>query len=208
MSTQRFHFLTIIGRAAAEVEAACDSLLALRVPDHPRGVGGTDYGPAALARVEGFCKSLLHAADALPVLHHATHIDGWATGNWGLTRLPWPDRRVRAALGLNYGVACYPSRQAPALRAAAARARRRAARRARTFDSWYEDAVTLAIDTGVHFRFDYLVVAVAECLGGSREDYEIEASLKVPLPGVPRGRGKTPSRAKQVRANPLGARFV
>lgn len=188
MSTQRFHFLTIVGRAASDVEAVGESLLAARVEDHPGGVGGTDYRRAAHARIERVCASLLAAADALPVLHHATQIDGWATGNHALARLPWPDGRVRAVMGLNYGFAFYPRSAAAAVYAGATRARRAAARRGRRLDSWYEDAVATAVASGQVFGVHFLVVAVAECLGGSRLDAEVYASTTAIIPGVPRRR--------------------
>jgi hypothetical protein len=209
VSTQRYHFLTIVGRAARDVETACEAVLARRVDDHLHGVGGTDYGPADHARLERICLSLLDAADELPVLHHATCLDGWAMGNRALTLLPWPDGRSRAALGLNYGLAIYPSRQAPALLAATARAHRRAARRGDV--ALYESNIALAIAAARMFKVNYLVAVVANCLGPSRLDADVQISAKAPLPGVSRGhprrpRDVIPSRASANRATSPVAR--
>lgn len=186
MSTERFHFLTILGQAAGEVEAACEAVLACRVEDHPWLPGGGNYGPVAHRRLERLCQSLLASADSLPVLHHATHVYGWALGNHALARLPWPDGRVRAVLGLNLGVAFYPSRQADGLLAEAAKARRSAARAGRRLDSWYEDGVSTAIAAGQIYPIEYMVAVVAECVGASLLDDDVHRSAHASIPGIPR----------------------
>ena len=191
MSTQRYHFLTILGRSARELEAACESILARRPAGAAPSAAGRlfrDYTPAIQARIDGLCQSLIDAADALPVVHHATHVDGWAMGNLGLLGLPWPDGRNRAIGTVGTGVAIYPASQAEALLAEAAK-RRRAARRKGAFGAWYENGVATAIEAGQAFGSDYLAAVVTECLGGSREDAEIAASRAALIPGLPPPRG-------------------
>jgi hypothetical protein len=192
MSTQRYHFLTIVGRSARELEAACEAILARRPAGAARGNGMwlfNDYTPAVQVRIDGLCQSLIDAADALPVVHHATHVDGWAAGNHGLMSLPWPDGRSRAIGTMGLGVAIYPAPQADAFLKQAAKARRRGARKASGFWAWYPNAVATALEAGRTFKLDYTVAVVTECLGGSREDYEIEASQATLIAGIKPGRG-------------------
>lgn len=190
MSTQRYHFLTLIGRSAVDLEAACESILAYR-GDKQDPFGGVfnDYSPAVQARIDALCRCLIDAADTLPVVHHATQVDGWAKSNYALSRFPWPDGRNRAIGTMFDGVAFYPMRQATALLAQAAKARRRAVRRGRRFESSYEDAIATAIEAGISYKFDYAVAVVTECLGPSREDSQIAASQATTIPGVSRRRG-------------------
>jgi hypothetical protein len=197
VSTERYHFLTIVGRSAWELEAACEAILARRPADARSAATGDvfkDYTPAVQARIDRLCRSLVDSADALPVVHHATHVDGWAMGHYGLLTLDWPDGHRHAVATMGLGVAIYSARHADWFLAQAAKARRRASRPV-GFWGWYPTAVTTAFEAGRffkkgrYFKLDYVVAVVAECLGGSREDYEIAASKSTLIPGIRPGRG-------------------
>jgi hypothetical protein len=176
------------------LEAACESILARRPAaevSSARGRVFDDYTPGVQARIDSLCRSLIEAADALPVVHHATHVDGWSMAHDGLMALDWPDGRARAIATMGLGVAIYPASQADAFLAQAAKARRRrgAARLRARFWAWYPNAVATAFTAGQFFNVDYVVAVVTECLGGSREDYEIAASQSTLVPGIKPQRG-------------------
>jgi hypothetical protein len=201
MSTQRYHFLTIVGRSARELEATCEAILARQPAEasRPPAAAATrdvfnDHTPAVQARIERLCRSLIDAADALPVVHHATHVDGWTMGNYGLVTLDWPDGRRRAVATMGQGVAIYPRRQDEWFLTQAAKVRRRASRPVGLW-GWYPTALTTALQAGRffkngrYFKLNYVVAVVTECLGATREDYEIVASKSTLIPGIKPGRG-------------------
>lgn len=187
MSTQRFHFMTILGRAGKDVEAAVDDLVKQRVPNNPR-FGHEDFGKPARQRILQLCRALTDAADAWPVLHHATFIDGWATGSLGVMQFALPGGRNRWAIGLNDAIAYYPSKHAAFFLAEAAKAKRRAVRRRRPWwDAKYADALTTAIHAGQAFlRTPFTVAVVARCIDSSRADAHVKIATKMTIPGVMR----------------------
>lgn len=182
MSTQRYHFLTVVGRAGRDVEETADALLATRVEDRPRGYKYTDFTKAAHVRIERLCLSLLDVADDLPVLHHATYVDGWAMGSYALRDLPSADGRERYINLMNVGLAWMPGSHAEVVLAWCARQRRRSARHDRRWWGQYADALATAFHAGAAFDVPYTVVVIAECLGCSRLDADVFETAKKPLP--------------------------
>jgi hypothetical protein len=190
MSTQRYHFLTIVGRAGDDVVQTCEAILNRRKPDNANGFGGSDYSRAVDTRIERLCKSILAVADWLPVLHYATMVDGYGMGTHVLGNFPRMDGRQHAVHWLNYGIAFYPKSQAAGLLKDIAKARRRSTPGHQAYNTQYGHAIRIALEAGLFWKQPFVVVVITECLGASRLDADVQPSGEAGIPGVSRRRGR------------------
>jgi len=75
LSTSIVHVLTVIGKSAAEVEAACEDLLGRRIVSSAKSYGSSDWTDRDHEDIEKFCMSLLGAAGNLPIYYYAQYLD-------------------------------------------------------------------------------------------------------------------------------------
>lgn len=59
MATSLVHVLTIIGRAAQDVESVCENLLAKRNPREHNGHGSDNWSTDDHVEIEYFCPNLI-----------------------------------------------------------------------------------------------------------------------------------------------------
>src|SRR5262245_59876303 len=125
MSTSLVHVLTVIGKAASEVEAACEDLLGRRVQHHANSYGTDDWSPVDHEAIAGFCTSLLKHVSKLPILYYAQYLDTWSVADSRFRLLEWSDGRKRQIYGASFGVVFYPSEFSENLLAQVKKYRRR-----------------------------------------------------------------------------------
>jgi hypothetical protein len=177
MSTSLVHVLTIIGKGAIEVEAACQELLARRIQQHPTGHGSSDWTENDHQALEQLCMSLVNASRNLPVLYYAQYLDPWTVADSRFHLLQWPDARRLHICGSTFGLAFYPSRFSHDFLEEIEKLRHAEFYHSQAEDRWYLDHVKEAIDTALWLEDKFLVVCISECIGPTRHDEEIKASL-------------------------------
>jgi hypothetical protein len=181
MSTSLVHVLTIVGKAAQDVEAACNELLGRRIERSSNSFGTDDWSDRDHKDIVKFCTQLLDAVRDLPVLYYAQYLDAWSVADSRFFLLEWPDGRRRQICGANYGMVFYPSRQRDALLAQIKKKRRTKLYRTQTEDRRYLDHLKDAIEDALWLEAPFLVVSISQCLGPSRQDDEIKAALDLPI---------------------------
>ena len=185
MSTSIVHVLTVIGKAATEVEAACVELLGRRIESDSKNEGSFDWSAADHQALEDLCVALIRASRELPVLYCAQYLDCWTVADSRFCILDWPDERRRQIYGSAYGLAFYPSKFSLDLLTQIKKCRRRRFYRNQSEDRWFLDQMKEAIEAALWLESPFLTVSISECLCPSRHDEEIKASLKksIVLPG-------------------------
>jgi hypothetical protein len=195
MSTNLVHVLTVIGKAAGEVEVACEELLGRRVEFDPNCYGSEDWSESDHRAIADFCSSLINAATDLPVIYYARFLDTWTVADSRFWLLEWPDGRRRQVCGESFGFAFYPSEFSQGLLAQIRAFRRRKLYRNQSEDRWFLDQMREALHSALWLEARFLVVEISQCLGASRHDDEIRAALNWSIeqtsPDCKRG---TPSR--------------
>jgi hypothetical protein len=180
MSTSLVHILTVIGRASEEVEAACDELLARRVPMRPATLGTDDWSENDQKDIQKFCVTLIAHTRKLPVLYYSQYLDSWSVADCRFRLLKWPDGKWRQVCGAGFGLVFYPSKFALAFLEQIKETRRTRANRTQPEDRWFIDHVAEAIQSALWLEAPFLVVSLSEVLGASRTDEDIKAALEVP----------------------------
>jgi hypothetical protein len=181
MSTSLVHILTVIGRGAADAEAACEELLCRRIQRRPRSYGSEDWTERDYKDIEHLCQALVKAARKLPVHYYAQYLDPWTVADSIFGLLKWPDGRRRQICGACFGLAFYPSRFAHEVLAEIEGLRLTEVFRSQAEDRWFLEHVKEAIDSALWLRDRFLVVCVSEVIGPSRHDDEVKAALELPL---------------------------
>jgi len=181
MSTSLVHLLTIIGKAARDVEAACNELLRRRVEHSPKSFGSDDWSDQDHKDIEKFCVHLLGAAHDLPVLYYAQYLDARTVADCRFSLLESPEGRRLQICGAGYGIAFYPSGHCESVLTQIEKKRRTKLYRTWTEDRWYLDHLKDAIEAALWLEAPFLVVSISQCLGPSREDDGIKAALELPI---------------------------
>lgn len=181
MGTNLVHVLTIIGCAAAEVEAACDELLLRRVGRDPDSYGSDDWTDQDHRDLAKLCETLIGAAHHLPVLYSDRYLDGWSSGGLQLDLLGWPDSRRRVICGDGFDLAFYPSRDREAFLMRIKNGRRTKPYREQLERRWHLDRLKEAIESASWLDAPSLVVSINQLLGPTRFDEEIAAALRTPI---------------------------
>ncbi len=172
MSTSIVHVMTIAGKSAASIEAACVELLHRRNPS--KSWGTSDWTVSDHRAIAHFCKNLLAGARKLPVVYYASYVDAWDVADSRFTLLTWPDGVRGQICGADVGLAFYPSRfAADLLKQIPTMADHQAE------DRWYLARVKDAIDAASCLEREFLVVCISEVIGPSRTDEQILAALEV-----------------------------
>jgi hypothetical protein len=189
MSTQRIHYLTVIGDTAVELEAACDALLARMLPEeepvwkYGRGRSSDDWSEEDQQRIAALCQSLLEASTRPPVVWYSQFVDGYGMGlayyGWG--RRPWPDGKVRDLYEANWTLTYFPSAIAPAILSEIDKIRRKKEYRAARGGLPTIDHLRTAL-TCVFSDPPAITIVISECLGASWMDDDVHASRGKPLP--------------------------
>ena len=181
MSTNLIHVLTIVGTGARQVEDACEALLRRRRVRRDNGYGSDGWSKADHKRIQVLCDALISAAHELPVLYSAQYLDSWSVADSRFEMLKWPDRRRRQLCGDANGLVFYPSAFRANLLRQIERLRRTKRYRSQEEARWFVDQVREALRAPEWLKAPFLVVAISQCLGGSRLDEEIRAALTKPI---------------------------
>ena len=184
MSTSIIHVMTIIGKGAEQVEAACEELLGRRVRStfvSGAGYGSGDWSERDHADLEKLCAALIRAGRKLPVLYYAQYLDSWSVGGSNFWLLEWPDAKKRVINGSNYDLVFYPSQFAPDFLGQIKKRQRTKLYRTQSEDRWYLDHVRDAIQSPLWLQAKFTVLSIKETLDGSRLDDEIKAALEKPI---------------------------
>jgi len=180
MSTSLVHVLTVIGKGAVQVEAACEELLSRRVARGP-GYGSLDWTDRDHEDLEHLCVALINAARNLPVLYYAQYLDPWTVGNSMFQLMKYSDGRMRRICGSDFDLVFYPSRFSKEFLHEIDRWRQTEDYRKQSEDRWYLDHVGEAIASVLWLDGRFLVLSISETLGASRLDDEVQAALEVPI---------------------------
>jgi hypothetical protein len=183
MSTSLVHILTVIGKAAVDVEAACENMLGGRVERHSRnyGYGSDDWSEADQKAAQRLSSALINAAPELPIVYYAQYLDSWSVADSRFRLLDWPDGRKRQICGDMFGMVFYPSEFCQALLTQIKRLRRRKLYRDQAEDRWFLDHMREALQAALWLEKPFLVVSISKWLGPSRQDEEIRAALDLPI---------------------------
>lgn len=182
MSTNLVHVLTVIGKAARQVHAACEELLGRRVERHPKSYGSEDWSEAHHKAIEEFSLSLINTAPDLPILYYARYLDSWDVADSRFSLLQWPDGRRRQICGDLFGLVFYPSEFCQSLLAQIKTLRRKKLYRKQYIYRWFLDHVREALLSALWLEAPFLVVSISQCLGPSRDDEQIRQSLDLAMP--------------------------
>jgi hypothetical protein len=178
MSTSIVHILTVIGKGAEQVEAACDELLGRRVPADSIGYGSDDWSETDHKDIEHLCRALMRGARKLPILYNAQYLDSWSIGSSQFRLLDWPDHKERLICGANFNLAYYPGHFSQDLLTQIKNWRRKRVYRIQAEDRWYLDHVREAMEVARWLDARSVVVSIDELIGASRLDVEIKESLQ------------------------------
>lgn len=180
MSTQLFHFFGILGRPARDVEAACRRILSRRrVPKSPppfEAVWSDQWTARDRDRIDSVCQKLLARPRRLPVMHYSLFLDGYAMGGHLLSAVGDPHGPPERAYSANYGFALYSGDKADVWRKEIRKIHRASRGRRIGSATWYADHLRVAIDWTECWKHEFVVIAVSECVGGSRMDADLHAS--------------------------------
>jgi hypothetical protein len=181
MSTSLVHVLTVIGKGATQVEAACEELRGRRVERDPQLYGSDDWSERDHRDIDDLCVALLRASRKLPVYYYAQYLDSWSIGRSMYRLLDWPDGMKRLILGSAFSLVFYPSRYSQEFLAQIKRRRRTKLYRNQREDRWYLDQVKEAFESALWLEDNFIVVSIDECIEPSRYDDEIKAALESPI---------------------------
>jgi hypothetical protein len=187
MSTQQFHFLGVIGKPAVDLAKKCHAIVRRRKqPKEWRppfdDVNASDWSTRDIERIDLLCSQLLDHRYTLPVMHYSSFLDAYAMGPHGLSAIRATGEQQVRAYGSAMGFALYESRHADLWREQI----RLNLRRKRSGGDWHTHHVRMAMDWMTHWKHEYAIIAISECLGGSRMDADVHKSaagrLQLPLP--------------------------
>ena len=163
MSTNIVHVLTVIGKAANEVEAVCEELLSRREERRAGEFGTDDWSERQHEEIRAFCKSLIGASRELPVHYYAQYLDGWSVADSRFMLLDWPDGKRRQIFGTEHGIAFYPSDCCQSVLEQIAKWRRRKVYRTQTEDRWYLDHMREAIQAALWLEIKTHFIGSFKC---------------------------------------------
>jgi hypothetical protein len=181
MATSLVHVLTIIGKAAEEVEAVCEEMLGRRIQQRATSYGSTDWTARDHEDLNRLCTGLVNAARKLPILYYAQYLDSWSVADARFQPVKWLDGRRRQICGSHHGLVFYPSKFAQDFIEQIGRLRNSQIYQNQTEDRWYLDRLKEAIDAALWLQARFLVVSFSEVIGPSRDDDEIRAALEASI---------------------------
>ncbi len=181
MSTSLVHVLTVIGKGAKQVEAACEELRGRRVERHTQRYGSDDWSERDHRDIDDLCVALLRASRKLPVYYYAQYLDSWSIASSMFSLLEWPDGMKRLIYGSAFNLAFYPSRYSQEFLAQIKRRRRTKLYRTQVEDRWYLDRVKEAFEGTLWLERKFVVASIDEWIEGSRHDDDIKAALESPI---------------------------
>jgi hypothetical protein len=184
VSTQRIHYLTVIGETAIALEEACEMLLARKIPpDAPGSRCSHDWPDDDRPRIRALCQSLVNLAGQPPVVYYSQLVDGYGmgVGLMGWQRDEWPDGRPRDLYEANWGLTYFPSSIAPAILEALDRMRRKKTYRSEKGGWPHIDHLRAAMHA-LFVEPPFLTMVINECLGPSWMDAEAKASAHTLFP--------------------------
>lgn len=184
MSSWAMHFLKVTGRLAAEVEATLEPIRqrSIEFSVSQREDDDDRLSKRDAQRIEHVARALLPTADQFPVIWYSQYISGYAFSELGT--VAWPPGVMRRVWTFNVSIQYFNA----AVFAEAVRVLER-----ETDQSEYVQHLRAAIEAIPWANGAPLVLAIGQCLGGTREDDDVHAAANASLRPLLRAmRDRTP----------------